>query len=263
MAKAYIICGGTGGHLAPGIALAQRWTARGHSCRLVVSNKDVDSRLARHHPDLDFLKAPGRPFSWNPLKLVRFFWAYLRAFVIALTLLRRDHPSVVVSFGGFLGMPWVLMAKWLEIPIVLHEANRVPGRATRFLSPFANRVYLPSGVRLSRVPSHLIRPLGLPLRQEVQHIKKAEVREKWDIPMGVKLIVVLGGSQGATSLNEWVEDHRDVMVREGIWMICLTGPAKGEEKVEEFDSPEGFRVRFQWIPFTDRMAELLLSLIHI
>ncbi|MDP0500922.1 MAG: UDP-N-acetylglucosamine--N-acetylmuramyl-(pentapeptide) pyrophosphoryl-undecaprenol N-acetylglucosamine transferase [Verrucomicrobiota bacterium JB022] len=257
MAKAYIVCGGTGGHLAPGIALAQRWRARGHSCRLVVSNKDVDSRLAKHYPDFDFLRAPGRPFSWNPLRLTRCLWAYTRAFVIAATLLKRDRPDVVISFGGFLGLPWALMAKMWEIPLVLHEANRVPGKATRMLSAFACRVYLPAGVRHPRVPNHLVRPLGLPLREEVQHIKKAEVRERWGIPIGVKLVVVLGGSQGATSLNDWVEEHRHTLINEGIWVICVTGPNKGEARTADYDSPEGFKVRFQWIPFTDKMAELL------
>lgn len=257
MALAYIICGGTGGHLAPGIAFAQRWREHGHQCRLVVSKKDVDVRLSRQHPDLEFLQAPGRAFKANPAGMLCWAWEIVASLAMAQRHLARERPDLVISFGGFMGFPWAMIAHMHGLPVFLHEANRVPGRATRWLSTFACRVYLPPGVRHARLPQSLVRPIGLPLRHEVRHVRKADIRAQWGIPIGTKVLLVMGGSQGATALNEWVDKNREALVSEGIWVYCLTGPGKASAHVAEYASRHGFPVRFEWIPFTDKMGELL------
>ena len=69
MSRFLISCGGTGGHLSPGISLAQGLAARGHKASLLVSLKKVDSRLLEKYPDLDFQRMPGSGFSWHPARM--------------------------------------------------------------------------------------------------------------------------------------------------------------------------------------------------
>jgi len=79
VSKFLISCGGTGGHLSPGISLAQGLVARGHSATLLVSQKRVDSRLLEKYPDLTFERMPGTGFSWQPAKMAKFVSSQIAA----------------------------------------------------------------------------------------------------------------------------------------------------------------------------------------
>ena len=148
MSNVLIVCGGTGGHLTPGIAIAEELSLRGHACTLVVSRKKVDARLIQNYPRLEFVEAPGAPFSWDPEFLLKFIWAQFTAFIFAMRLISRKKPDLVIGFGGFLTAGVAFPAYLEGIPFALHEANRVVGRSNRLLSRMANRVFLPEGVAL-------------------------------------------------------------------------------------------------------------------
>jgi len=74
MSRFLIACGGTGGHLSPGIALAEGLNARGHETTLLISHKKVDARLIEKYPQLRFERIPGAPFTLNPVGFCRFVW---------------------------------------------------------------------------------------------------------------------------------------------------------------------------------------------
>ena len=75
-----IVCGGTGGHLSPGIAVAEELMRKGHHCRLMISQKQVDSALVQKYPHLDFIKVPGRAFSGGFIARIRSLIALLQSF---------------------------------------------------------------------------------------------------------------------------------------------------------------------------------------
>ena len=102
MSRFVIACGGTGGHLAPGICLAEELQARGQECLLIVSRKEIYARLLEKYPHLEFQRAPGTGLSWRPVPLLRFCWSQLQAVGFAWRLTRQWRPDVYVSFGGFL-----------------------------------------------------------------------------------------------------------------------------------------------------------------
>ncbi len=252
-----IVCGGTGGHLSPGIALAERLTMRGHQCRLVVSRKEIDSRLRQKYTDLQFESAPGAGLGFSPVAFLRFLWQSLTAFIFAARLMRVYRPDAVLVFGGFLSPPYVMLAALSGVFIAIHEANRKPGKAVRLLARWADRVYLPVGVRLSHIPASRMRVSGYPLRKEIKHIKKPQARRKLNLKGHGRTIVVVGGSQGAMALNQWVTEHFTELAREGINLFSVTGPGKGVESAVELRSEQGESVKAVFIPFTDEMGLLL------
>src|SRR4051812_23234538 len=131
MSKFVISCGGTGGHLSPGISLAEGLAGRGHDSVLLVSEKKVDARLLEKYPQLRFERMPGTGFAWHPAKLARCFISQTRAVLFCLRLIRELKPDGIVGFGGFTSAPAVI-AGWLSrTPVALHESNRVPGLAIR------------------------------------------------------------------------------------------------------------------------------------
>ena len=133
--KSFIIaCGGTGGHLSPGIALAERLTEKGFHCTLLVSKKKIDTRLAGKYASLEFMHAPGCAFSLSPKGFAKFLLGLTQSIIFGFSLFLRRRPAAFVSFGGFLTVGLAIASRLLFIPVVLHEANRVPGKAVRWMS---------------------------------------------------------------------------------------------------------------------------------
>jgi UDP-N-acetylglucosamine--N-acetylmuramyl-(pentapeptide) pyrophosphoryl-undecaprenol N-acetylglucosamine transferase len=254
--KFLIACGGTGGHLAPGIALAEALETRGHDSVLFISHKRVDSRLCEHYPALHIERVPSAPFGWRPDVQWRFHWRQAQGFAFSLRFLREYRPDAIIGFGGFTNAG-VVLAGWMrKIPVALHEANRIPGRAIRVLSRISNRLYLPPGVRLPGRLGLMVRHTGLPVRREVARIPRHEARARLGADAAQKLLVVVGGSQGSGQLNQWVEDNLESLAHEGIQVWCVTGLGKGEQRVRELRAKTGATVRAWFEPFTDRVGPL-------
>jgi UDP-N-acetylglucosamine--N-acetylmuramyl-(pentapeptide) pyrophosphoryl-undecaprenol N-acetylglucosamine transferase len=251
-----IVCGGTGGHLAPGVALAERLTRAGHACLLLVSEKSIDRRFSRKYVELDFESVPGVALRWTPLGLARFGFGFIRGFGRAASILGRFRPDATVVFGGFLSPPFVLMSRLRGIFVAVHEANRHPGRALRLLARFAHRAYVPVGVRLAGLRRSELKACGYPLRREIQHLPKEEARRRWGIRNHGKTLVVLGGSQGAMSLNEWVNENLSGLARAGLNVIAVSGPQKGVESKVELKTERGSTVQAWFLPFSDDISLL-------
>ncbi|MFI5335516.1 MAG: UDP-N-acetylglucosamine--N-acetylmuramyl-(pentapeptide) pyrophosphoryl-undecaprenol N-acetylglucosamine transferase [Opitutales bacterium] len=259
MSEILIACGGTGGHLAPGIALAEALLERGHTPVLFISHKRVDARLCEKYPGLRTERVPGAPFSLRPDRLTRFLIKQSQGLSFSRRYLRATRPAAIVGFGGFTNAGVVLAGRQLGIPVALHEANRVPGRAIRVLSRIADRLYLPPGVRLPGRLGLMVRHTGLPVRREIVRLPRDQARAALGVDLTQKLLVVLGGSQGSGQLNQWVEQNLASLALEGIQVWCVTGLGKGEIGVTERRSKTGSLVRAWSEPFTDRVSLLLSS----
>jgi UDP-N-acetylglucosamine--N-acetylmuramyl-(pentapeptide) pyrophosphoryl-undecaprenol N-acetylglucosamine transferase len=252
-----ISCGGTGGHLSPGISLAEGLTARGHQVTLLISQKKVDARLIEKYPRLAFERMPGTGFSWHPVRLARCVASQLAALRFCRRRIRALRPDAVVGFGGFTSAPAAVAARLAGIPLALHESNRVPGLAIRALGPFADRVYLPLGIRVAGVRAAATRHVGLPVRADVVRVPAAAARESLGLNPAQKLVVVLGGSQGASALNAWARARREALAVEGVQLYCIAGLGKTEAETLVGRTRAGEEVRAIFVPFCDRIGELL------
>jgi UDP-N-acetylglucosamine--N-acetylmuramyl-(pentapeptide) pyrophosphoryl-undecaprenol N-acetylglucosamine transferase len=257
MSKFLISCGGTGGHLSPGISLAEGLTARGHEVALLISRKKVDARLIEKYPQLQFTRAPGTPFSLSPWKLGRCVVTQVQAVIFCLRLMARRRPDLIVGFGGFTSAAAICAGRLGRVPVALHESNRVPGLAIRTLGGLATRVYLPLGVRLRTASSAVTRHVGLPVRREIARLSRAESRIALGLDPNQKVLAILGGSQGAAVLNDWIRANLGALAAAGIQVYCLTGLGKGDPEIRELRTKAGAAIRAIFMPFCDRMAELL------
>ena len=257
MSKFLISCGGTGGHLSPGISLAEGLTARGHETVLFVSRKKVDARQLEKYPHLRFERMPGTGFALRPAIFFRCAVSQTHAVLFCLRHLRRMRPDCVVGFGGFTSAPVVLAARLLGVPVALHESNRVPGRAIRTLGRFAQRVYLPPGIRIASIGTVATRHVGMPVRRDIVRQPQDEARTALGFDPSQRLLVILGGSQGASALNDWAREQLPFFASEGIQVCCVTGLDKGQEEIVELKTKTGRTVRMRFMAFTDRMAELM------
>lgn len=258
MSRFLISCGGTGGHLSPGISLAEGLIARGHGVTLLISQKKVDARLIEKYPQFEFLRVPGTGFSWSPVQFVRCVISQLRGLFYCFKLVRTAKPDGIVGFGGFTSAG-IVIAGWLRgVPVALHESNRVPGLAIRVLGRLANRVYLPAGIRLPSVQAAATRHGGMPVRQEIKRLPQAAARSALGLDPNQKVLVVFGGSQGAGPLNDWVRAKLGLFAAEGVQVYCVTGLGKGvAAESRELRTKTGAPIRAIFTPFCDQVAELL------
>ena len=197
--KVVIACGGTGGHAFPGVAVAEEMARRGHDVSLWGSGRDVETFVVRGWK--------GRLFATGARQLkAANLPAMAMSFLRCRREMRREKPDALLAMGSYSSLPPVFAARSAGVPIVLHEANTVPGRAVEFLSRFATAVatsfdttsgYLP-GVRTVRT--------GLPVREGI-----ASGRRFPSIPEGAFTVFVTGGSQGAHAVNELMCDAMALM----------------------------------------------------
>ncbi len=252
-----ISCGGTGGHLSPGIALAEGLIERGHQPVLLISHKRVDSRLCEKYAHLDFRRVPSAPFSKSPLGFLKFLFRQTQGFFFSLGLVRKLKPGAIVGFGGFTTASIIVAGALYRVPVALHEANHVPGRAIRLLGRLARRVYLPPGVGLDSAPAESLRCASLPVRPEIKLEPKDVARAALGLDPRRPVVALLGGSQGATALNTWANEQVHVLAAAGVQLYCVTGLGKGAAEMREFPDQSGKPVRVIFAPFCDRMGTLL------
>ena len=257
MSRFIIACGGTGGHLSPGIALAEALLARGHEATLFISHKQVDTRLVEKYPHLSAQRVASAPFGLRPDVLARFIVKQAKGLLFSWRFLKANRPDAIIGFGGFTNAGVVVAGRLQRIPVALHEANRVPGRAVRRLSGIAARLYLPPGVRMPGIRGVMVRHTGLPVRNEISRLSREAARAQLGVDPAQKLLVVMGGSQGASNLNQWAEQNLSSFALEGIQIYCVTGMGKGTAGRRDVHGKNGQVVRAWFEAFCDRVGVLL------
>jgi UDP-N-acetylglucosamine--N-acetylmuramyl-(pentapeptide) pyrophosphoryl-undecaprenol N-acetylglucosamine transferase len=230
---------------------------KGYPCWMFISNKMVDSRLAENYPELSFERVPGAPFLKNPLGLGRFAKGLVSSYFHSLKFYRNIGADALFGFGGFTSVGPALAARSRGIPVFLHEANRAVGRTIRLLRKKANRLYLPEGIRMDGVSSKVVRNLGYPLRREFRRVPRERARRNLGVGSSERLLVVLGGSQGAASLNQWAKQHLEAFAADGISVYCLTGMGNESSGVVEMTADDGSTVPMRFVPFSDEMSNVL------
>ncbi|TAL74216.1 MAG: undecaprenyldiphospho-muramoylpentapeptide beta-N-acetylglucosaminyltransferase [Burkholderiaceae bacterium] len=199
---ALVMAGGTGGHIFPGLAVAQALRERGWRVHW------LGGRGRPGSPSMESQLVPARGFVFEaiafsgvrgkglgtlamlPLRLLNAFWQSLRV-------LRRVRPDVVVGLGGYITFPGGLMSVLLRKPLVLHEQNSVAGMANKVLARLADRVF-------TAFPNVLAKAqwIGNPLRAEFT--RQGDPQARFVGRSGPLRLLVVGGSLGARALNEVV-----------------------------------------------------------
>src|SRR3954468_18339549 len=176
--NAIIACGGTGGHLFPGLAVAESLRARGHEVMLFVSEKEVDA-LALSGRSFPFEKLPtvGLPSLYSPA-----IFAFLRRFNESLSLCRSIYrkfkPQAVLGMGGFTSTAPILAGRMRGVPTFIHESNAIPGKANRLTARMVRAVLLGFKECAPFFSNARTEITGTPIRKELVQLDRNEARRK-------------------------------------------------------------------------------------
>ncbi len=196
--------GGTGGHLYPGLAVAealhQRIAHRGQpdlEVGFVGSRRPIEERIlaTQDYPHHRLDVESTRTLRSNPL---RFLWKSYRSLSAAHQLLAQTRPAMVVGLGGFASVPLLQAAQRRRIPTIVLEQNAVPGRATRWLCRRAAKICVALAASTAKLPRQCasrVHVTGNPIRREIRELhQRAPTDEQ-------PTLLVIGGSQGASAVN--------------------------------------------------------------
>jgi UDP-N-acetylglucosamine--N-acetylmuramyl-(pentapeptide) pyrophosphoryl-undecaprenol N-acetylglucosamine transferase len=202
--RVVVACGGTGGHLFPGLAVAQELRDRGHEPLLIVSEKAIDATALQAHPEFRAEKLPsiGMPAVLSPA-FVRFLRRLWESTSMCRHLYKRFRPHVVLGMGGFTSTPPILAARRGRLPSFIHESNAIPGKANRFSARFASKVLLGFEDAAEYFPKAQTLFTGTPVRTAVgRRLPRETALANFRLDPTRKTILVMGGSQGAAGINQ-------------------------------------------------------------
>ncbi len=226
MGKHFVIaCGGTGGHLFPGLAVAEILHERGHEIILLVSEKEIDALALRHHPEFRVEKLPsiGMPSCFS-FSFIRFLHRSWESFSYCLHLYRRYRPAAVLGMGGFTSATPILAAHCCKIPSYIHESNAIAGRANRFTARWTSKVLLGFQACTPCFPKNQCAITGTPVRRDLgERLPKDEALRKFKLTLDRKTILVMGGSQGAAQVNQILFKAVSLLKELPIQIIHFTG----------------------------------------
>ena len=199
-----IACGGTGGHLFPGIAVAEALLTRGHQVMLLISEKKIDAEAAAKYPHLRFDTVPAvaKPPTFSP-RMLPFLWKTWGSISRCNKILREFRADAVLGMGGFTSLPPVYAGHQLGLPTFVHDSNARPGRANVIARRFCTRIFLGFEAARAFFPDRETILTGTPVRAEILNPPSREqAAARFGLDPGKTTILVTGGSQGARRLNE-------------------------------------------------------------
>ncbi|MDQ2658971.1 MAG: undecaprenyldiphospho-muramoylpentapeptide beta-N-acetylglucosaminyltransferase [Verrucomicrobiota bacterium] len=201
--NAVIACGGTGGHLFPGLAVAEVLRARGHEVLLFVSEKEIDTLALSGRVEFRFERLPtiGLPSPFSPA-ILRFTQRFHESVVRCRRIYRSFNPQVVLGMGGFTSTAPVLAGRLRRIPTFIHESNALPGKANRMTARMVRAVLLGFNETAHFFPKVKTEFTGTPIRAELKPMDRASARRKLGLQENLRTLLVMGGSQGASGINQ-------------------------------------------------------------
>jgi UDP-N-acetylglucosamine--N-acetylmuramyl-(pentapeptide) pyrophosphoryl-undecaprenol N-acetylglucosamine transferase len=201
--SAVIACGGTGGHFFPGLAVGRELLRRGCRVTLMVSPKEVDQQAAGSIADMQIVILPAVASGRG--RWLAFAIATGKSYRLARRFFVQQRPDLVLAMGGFVSAPPVLAGKRCGAKTFLHESNSIPGRANRWLARWVDGAFVYFPAAAERWPARRVTVTGMPVRaQFLSALEAAKARTALGLAPQAPVLLVMGGSQGASAVNQLV-----------------------------------------------------------
>lgn len=264
----YIVSGGgTGGHIYPALAVADAIRERSGAEIFFVGAKGKMEmeKVPRHGYPIKGLWISGlqrKKILVNllfPLKMLSSLW-------VAFGIIRKTKPLAVLGTGGFASGPMALMASWMKIPVYVQEQNSYPGITNKFLSKYARKVFVAYPGMDAYFNKQKVVVSGNPIRNDIplETTDRVELKRGFGLKENdAEVLLVLGGSLGARSINNFWKKHLAAYVESGHQIIWQTGKfyyQDCKEVVEGLNNPNISLQEFIYdMPSAYALADLVIS----
>lgn len=200
--KILYVCGGTGGHIYPAVALAEDMQSRNHEIVFLGRSGSMEERIVK--PLFDFKEIEAYPLVRGRLKSnLTLPFKFLRSILGAYRQIKKENPQFVMGTGGYVSLPVLIGGFLAGKTVYVQEQNAVAGIANKIGSWFAKRIYVASEQAMKEFPKGNSRNLGNPVRSLKSQDELSEPKAYQEYS---QVIMVVGGSQGAQGVNRKVKD---------------------------------------------------------
>lgn len=227
-----IACGGTGGHLFPGLAVAEELIRRDCSVSLLISPKEVDQHAVKSAAGMEVIILPAVALTSG--RFLHFAAGFWKSYRQAKQLFQKRRPEAVLAMGGFTSAPPTLAGKHLGAKTFLHESNSIPGRANRWLTHVVEEAFVYFHETSGRLNMQRIHVTGMPVRSSFLELPDVtSARISLGLSAKEPVLLVMGGSQGASGINDLIVKALPVLAQRlpHLQYLHLTGP-NDVEKVQ-------------------------------
>ncbi|MBV9387558.1 MAG: undecaprenyldiphospho-muramoylpentapeptide beta-N-acetylglucosaminyltransferase [Chroococcidiopsidaceae cyanobacterium CP_BM_ER_R8_30] len=243
-----VAASGTGGHLFPGIALAEQLPD--YQIEWLGVPDRLETQLVPAQYPLHTIPVEGFQTGFG-LSSLRIGAKLFSSILQVRRLLKQRNFQGVFTTGGYIAAPALIAARTLSLPVILHEANAIPGKVTRWFSPWCSAIALGFEPTAQYLPRTKTTYTSTPVRSQFRLGATSEFPPlDLPIPEAVPLIVVFGGSQGAVAVNQIVRQCAKTWLDAGAWIVHLTGD-------KDPDAASLKHSQYFSLPFYDNMAGLL------
>jgi len=248
--------GGTGGHLFPGIALAEEFQKRGSGDRIVFvgTSHGLEARvIPREGFPLEFVRAAGF-IGVSRMKQIRALLMMFGALADSLRIIRKYRPDILFGLGGYASFATVFMGIIMRVPAVILEQNSVPGFANKVLGKFSDAVCVTYQESISSFPRDRTYLTGNPVREKILRGSRTSGLKMFGLDPSKFTIFIFGGSGGASSINRAMVDSLQYLldIRSEVQFLHQTGE-------KDYDFVRGSYRNFGYYgmvsPFIFQMAE--------
>ena len=251
--RACVVAGGTGGHIYPAIAIINKIKEKEKDSEILYfgttdrMEKDIIPNLGIPYIGIEMSGLNRKNIFSNFSVMSKFFKAVNKASEE----LKKFNPDIVIGVGGYITAPVLYAAHKLKYKVVIHEQNSIPGVSNRFLGNFANKIFisLPSSKKYFKESKVVY--TGNPRSEEIKDVRKMS-KTTLGFDEKKKLVVVVMGSLGSTTMNEKIKDLIPGFQDKSYQVLIITGKAYFDS-FNELSLPENVKV----VPFMDKLINLL------
>lgn len=264
--KVIIAAAGTGGHINPGIAIANKMVEKEPDSKIVFigTNRGLENDLVpRAGYELERIEAYGiqRKLTIQNFKNL---YATIKSIKVAKIILEREKPDVVIGTGGYICVPVVMAAKKLKIPVVLHESNAFPGVAVKLFKKKADKIlvgFKEAKERLSNNQNVFVTGNPIKIKKlDLDENQKKSIKESIGLNPNKFTVLVFGGSQGAKSINRSLIEIIVNKKNKNYQIIWAAGPEQFEtikEKLKEVNIDINNIENVKILPYIYNMEEVM------
>jgi UDP-N-acetylglucosamine--N-acetylmuramyl-(pentapeptide) pyrophosphoryl-undecaprenol N-acetylglucosamine transferase len=222
---------------------------------LFVSTKVVDQHAVRDAACMEVVSLPAIGLKRGGA--IKFLKAFIRSYNVSKRIFRARPPKAALAMGGFASAPPILAARRFGVQTFLHESNTIPGRANRWLSRIVDGAFIGFPSAAAKLHSRHVTVTGTPVRSQFKARDAASCRLAFGLAPAREVILVMGGSQGASGINELVRQALPQFTSRApeVQWLHLAGPHDSEKLRQAYDA-----VKLTGVvqPFCDKM-ELALG----
>ncbi len=258
MKKIVLTGGGTAGHVTPNIALLPHLKAAGFEVFYIGSYDGIEKRLIGDF-DIPYTGiSTGKFRRYLDIKNLTDPFRVVKGYSQARKYLKELKPDVVFSKGGFVSVPVVRAAASLKIPCIIHESDMTPGLANKLCIPVAARICCNFPETLQELPASKAVLTGSPIREELANGSRLEGLKLCGFSAGRPVIMVVGGSQGAASINEAVRKALPMLLQD-FQVVHLCGKGKLDDTLLTLTGYKQFEYLKSELKDIFAMADVVIS----